>query len=504
MNIFSNLGILAQVLGTKQSSLCYVAYVVPPAKKYRHFQIIKSNGQKRDIASPEKRFKNLQIKIAKLLVGEYEAKACVYSYVKGKSIVQNANVHCGQRFVINVDLRDFFHSIHFGRVKGVLLGHPYYSSDEVATTLAQLICYKNKLPQGAPTSPIMSNLVCRSLDNSLNKIARKYKAKYSRYSDDITISTSTSKLPSALAYKDPETGSFQIGNELLREITRNGFKVNHSKFRVQNQSEHQEVTGLTVNSRNPNVSRDYIRSIRAMINKVDKHGSLYVLNEYREFYRRKSKKELPPNVTAYDIIRGKLEFLREVKGASDPVYANYALRFQKIYPNYRSSENSKFNAIYFRAKLQHELNTGNVIFMPKHNTNINFGRQNNVNQDGNQININNQSFEPKTNETLESLQNELNIINEALESYEASNSELHEATQEVIIGVFRRLDSLNDDLTEYVMQVDEGRKDIADILDDLWVKSVKDEFKTPLQKIVGEHAPPVLRSLMLSALSPSK
>lgn len=113
-----------------------------------------------------------------------------HAFTKDKSIITNAEIHKNKRFVLNIDLEDFFKSFHFGRVQGYFEKNKnFLFPKNIATVLAQLTCYNGSLPQGAPSSPIITNLICNILDMKLLKIAKKYKLDYSRYADDLTFST---------------------------------------------------------------------------------------------------------------------------------------------------------------------------------------------------------------------------------------------------------------------------------------------------------------------------
>ncbi|GGA65247.1 hypothetical protein GCM10008025_06390 [Ornithinibacillus halotolerans] len=140
---------------------------------------------------------------------------------------------------------------------------------EVATVLAQISCFKGKLPQGSPSSPIISNLICQILDNRLLKVAKKYKLVYTRYADDLTFSTNDNK------FLDNQ---FNFYKDLSEEINRSGFKINENKNRIQYKESRQVVTGIVVNKK-LNVNRDYYKETRAMAHQLYKTGSFEISGE---------------------------------------------------------------------------------------------------------------------------------------------------------------------------------------------------------------------------------
>ena len=152
-------------------------------------------------------------------------------------------------------MENFFDSFHFGRVRGFFLkNRDYQFADEVVATIANLCCYKGKLPQGAPSSPIITNLISNVMDMRLLKIAKKYKLDYTRYADDLTFSTNDRKF---LEIQE------QFYQEVAKEIESSGFKINDKKTRLQFRDSRQEVTGVIVNKK-LNVNRDYYKRTRAM------------------------------------------------------------------------------------------------------------------------------------------------------------------------------------------------------------------------------------------------
>ncbi len=232
---------------------------------YNTFVIPKKSGEERIIHSPKFKLLTIQRIIADELIERHTPRICAHGFIKNRSIVSNAERHINKIFVFNIDLENFFGSIHFGRVKNLLKSHPFDYSDAAATILAHICCVNNKLPQGAPTSPILSNMICWKLDKQLQQLAKEHKCTYSRYADDLTFSfnCSRSKLPKALVDFD-ENNIVSPGGKLAHIILSNGFSINHKKVRLQDRSKRQEVTGITVN-RGTNLKRAYIKQTFSMM-----------------------------------------------------------------------------------------------------------------------------------------------------------------------------------------------------------------------------------------------
>jgi RNA-directed DNA polymerase len=313
--------------------LTYILYWGKKNYPYRTFSIAKRSGALREIEAPANSVSILQSKLNQILQIVYRRRPAAHGFVTDRSIVTNALNHTGKAFVLNVDLKDFFPSIHFGRVRGMFIAPPYNLGDRAATFLAQLACHEGKLPQGAPTSPMISNMVCAKLDGDLQKLARKYRCTYSRYADDLTLSTTRREFPAQLAYPTSSwSGSgLAIGDELLHVITSNGFEVNDAKKRLLHRTRRQEVTGLTVN-RFANVRRNYTRQIRAMLHAWDRHGLNAAQAEYwRSYcYPRPADGSGPP----YErVVKGKLDYLKMVKGEADPTYRRLSNWLHRLDPN---------------------------------------------------------------------------------------------------------------------------------------------------------------------------
>lgn len=265
---------LADFLNVSRKQLSYVLYIKGINNLYTSFEIQKKNGGVRKINAPLKELKNIQNKLAEVLYKHMKKKQkkdnISHAYEKNKSIITNAKIHRNKRLVLNIDLENFFESIHFGRVRGFFIkNNNFLLSTEVATVIAQISCYEGKLPQGSPSSPIISNLICEILDYRLLKIAKKYKLEYTRYADDLTFSTNDKK------FLGLQT---EFNKEISKEIIRAGFKINEKKNRLQYRDSRQVVTGLVVNQK-INVNRIYYKETRAMAHQLYKQGSFEINGE---------------------------------------------------------------------------------------------------------------------------------------------------------------------------------------------------------------------------------
>lgn len=197
MDVFEE---LADELGVKSSLIKKVLYT--DIENYFVFSIPKRNEERRYISAPKGSLKFLQRKVLSMIERYYNPLECVTGFITKRGIILNANKHLPSRYVLNIDLKNFFDTINFGRVRGMFMKEPFGFSDSKSTILAQIVCNDNKLPQGAPTSPIISNIIAYKLDKTLEKFCKHNHCKYSRYADDITISTNSFGFPRNIAYKE--------------------------------------------------------------------------------------------------------------------------------------------------------------------------------------------------------------------------------------------------------------------------------------------------------------
>jgi RNA-directed DNA polymerase len=324
-------GDIADLLEITPNQLNYYLYIIPEPHRYRHFEIPKRRGGTRSIYAPATALKIVQRKLNQVLQSVYRPKHSAHGFLPDKSILTNALPHARKRFVLNIDLLDFFPSINFGRVRGMFMAPPYLRNHEVATTLAQICCFDGYIPQGAPTSPIISNMICAKLDSMLQRLAKQHRSTYTRYADDITFSTSSPRFPRALAHYSEEQTGVVIGDDLGSIVRQNGFRVNDSKSRLQPYSRRQEVTGLTVNLF-PNVPREFVRQLRGMLHAWQVYGLEAAELTYRKKYAGKHSEGRREQISFKKVVNGKLNYLKMIKGESNRVYVNLLQQFWLLAP----------------------------------------------------------------------------------------------------------------------------------------------------------------------------
>ena len=312
---------LASLLGYTPSGLSAILYRIPDAAKYIAFDIKKKSGGTRTISAPVPPLKLLQKRLSDLLyecINDLSASKphlfqSHYGFRKGVTIFDNAAIHRGRKFVVNVDIEDFFGSINFGRVRGFFISNSGFSlHPDVATAIAQIACWKNSLPQGSPCSPIISNLIGGILDGRLARFAKFCQCTYTRYVDDITLSTNKAELSKLVARFEVSEGVWSIADELLDVINRSGFSINHSKSRVQVRGSRQVVTGLVVN-RIVNTRREYALRARAMVDRLARTGSYSVWPA-----REKRLAGIPAELESDTLrLEGIMEYIYSIKERAD-------------------------------------------------------------------------------------------------------------------------------------------------------------------------------------------
>lgn len=270
---------LAILLNCKPSYLTYLLYKTKPENNYNEFEISKKNGGVRKICAPREELKALQRSLSVLLLDCIDnintdnkiKNTLAHGFSREKSIITNAEMHRCQKNVLNIDLKNFFGEFNFGRVRGFFLNnHNFSLSLDVATTIAQIACYDNELPQGSPCSPVITNLITHILDIRLARLAKKHSCTYTRYADDITFSTRKKMFPEEIM-AEPSPNVYIPSIELKNKIERAGFRINDNKTRIQYKDSRQDVTGLIVNKK-IGIKKEYRQLTKAMCNSLFHHG----------------------------------------------------------------------------------------------------------------------------------------------------------------------------------------------------------------------------------------
>jgi retron-type reverse transcriptase len=271
---------LAAAMGLGVPELRFLAFSRGTATRshYVRFLLPKRTGGTRLISAPMPRLKAAQRWILDNIVARVAAHDAAHGFLPERSIVTNATPHVGAAVVVNLDLQDFFPTVRYTRVRGLFAALGY---GELAATVFALLSTEpdvdeveldgstyyvaagpRHLPQGSPTSPAITNLLCRRLDRRLLGAARALGFAYTRYADDLTFSAAGA-------------GPHDVGR-LLRTVRwivgQEGFAVHPKKTRVLRRGRQQEVTGVVVNDR-PSVDRATLRRFRALLFQLDKDGA---------------------------------------------------------------------------------------------------------------------------------------------------------------------------------------------------------------------------------------
>lgn len=302
---------------------------------YTEFEIPKKNGMNRKICAPNKELKAFQRVISSVLTDIYNQRnhPNVHGFIYNKSIFSNSTIHVNKRYLLNIDLKDFFNTIYYSRIRGLF--KTMGLNDKTATIVSNLVCLNNSLPQGAPTSPIISNLICYNLDRQIYKYCTNLTPKvfFTRYADDLTFSTNSKEAFSSIFNMAEGT----VNDKLIEIITQNGFTINPNKIKFSKNTSHQEVTGLVTNKK-VNIKRKYLRDqIRAPLfqlncNKIKLEKKILKCTD--ETVRESLNKELDTLLNSQKhILLGRINFLRQIKEneSDNQVYKKCVDYFNNIY-----------------------------------------------------------------------------------------------------------------------------------------------------------------------------
>jgi RNA-directed DNA polymerase len=281
---------------------------------YYSFQVPKKSGGIRKIQSPNEDLKRIQKSLNYFLQLVYLSVKpnSVHGFVRKPgtkdvvfNIISNAAVHVNSKYVLNMDLQDFFPSISAKQVRDVLLAEPFNFCPEIATLVALLGSYEKRLPTGSPCSPVLANMVCYEMDKELELYCLVNSINYTRYADDLSFSGNN--------YFEQNTI-----DQIKTIINKNQFTVNTKKTRVHSSCSQQTVTGLVVNQK-VNVDRKYIRNLRAILHHWKLNGvEKATLKHFNGLY---------DSLKFINKIKGKIEFVGQVRGKEDGIYIKLKEKF---------------------------------------------------------------------------------------------------------------------------------------------------------------------------------
>lgn len=284
-------------------------------KRYSEFFIKKKSGFERNINAPDEYLKRVQqlLNILLQIVFQDKVHNCTNGFLFDRNIVRNALPHVDKRYVLNMDIKDFFPSVNFRRIKKVLEFEPFNLVDTrefIGFIITNISVYNGILPQGAPTSPIISNIVTQKLDRRISKYCDSLKVKYTRYADDLSFSSNKSIL------------TFEFQNKIISIIKEEGFTVNADKTRLNTNRQRQEVTGIIVNKK-LNINRTYLKKVRTILHNWEIRGDLYTQQIFEKHYSHKEKGS--PDFRK--VVSGYIHFIGLVRGKNDELFNKLLFKF---------------------------------------------------------------------------------------------------------------------------------------------------------------------------------
>ena len=290
---------------------------------YITYHLPKKKNGIRAINAPIGRLKNLQKKLNRHLQGVYSSikPDCAKGFVlhtNGSNlkanIVENALPHLGKKHVLNMDIKDFFSSISDQRIYTIFREAPFCFDTQIASALTYLVTINNCLPQGAPSSPILSNFACLSLDEKLTIFSNQNDWRYTRYADDLTFSSNVAFTSAQIDF---------IKQVLVQE----GFEPNEKKFRVRTSNKKQLVTGLVVNEK-VNIDRKMLKKTRAMLFDLRVNGaSKAAQNHFKTEYKPSNNDQ----VVFLQKLNGTINFIGQVLGKEDVIYKKMSSGFASCF-----------------------------------------------------------------------------------------------------------------------------------------------------------------------------
>ena len=295
-------------------------------RRCKTFRLRKKHGGYREITAPKGALRGVLQALNIVLQTYDEPTPWAYGFVCGRSVVDNARPHVGKRYILNLDLKDFFPTITRQQVADCLTAEPFGFSSLAAKLVSGLATVRTKnneevLAQGFATSPTLSNFICREMDKEIAGVAAAQGITFTRYADDLTFSSDVDILR-------PQG---ELVQQVKTIVERYGFRLNEEKTHLQRRGRRQEVTGLMVTEK-VNVSRRYVREIRSLLYIWERYGYEDACQAALKSYKQQHGKTKGHQhcVPLNKVLGGKLDYMKMVRGANDPLYQRFESRYTSL------------------------------------------------------------------------------------------------------------------------------------------------------------------------------
>lgn len=285
---------LADFLSLRRKSM-FSIFKSDKNRFYEKVSLKKKNGGVRIINAPDELMKSIQRRINYEIVSKLAVSEYATAYKSGCNLKNNADKHIGKKYLLKMDITDFFGSIRFEQVYSSVFNTKYFPK-QIGVILTSFCCLNDVLPQGAPTSPGISNLVLKNFDDNIGAWCKARGITYTRYCDDLTFSSDNSL--------------YHVYVKVEKMLEDMGFEINKKKTHFVTSATRQTVTGLTVNEK-VTVSKEYKRKLRQEIYYILKYGAAdSLIHAGADDYIRHGT----ISVTKYlDIIIGKTNYVLSIE-----------------------------------------------------------------------------------------------------------------------------------------------------------------------------------------------
>ena len=350
----------------RAKQLSFLADTNNVQRRCKTFLLRKKHGGYREITAPKGALHDILHALNIVLQTYDEPTPWAFGFVCGRSVVDNARPHVGKRYILNLDLKDFFPTITRQQVADCLTAEPFGFSSLAAKLISGLATVRTKnneevLAQGFATSPTLSNFICREMDKEIAGVATAQGITFTRYADDLTFSSDADIL--------------RLQGELAQQVKtiveRYGFRLNEAKTHLQRRGRRQEVTGLMVTEK-VNVSRRYVREIRSLLYIWERYGYEDACKAAWKSYKLQHGKTKGHrhHVSLNKVLGGKLNYMKMVRGANDPLYQRFVSRYTSLQQTNKREvkevENKAYMGKYLSISAKDRMTSANVL--PNDNT----------------------------------------------------------------------------------------------------------------------------------------